>query len=240
MGSFFPLASSIKDITNKLQAHSIIPAISPFVDNCSNDDVNIHTDNSLIMNAEEAKESPIRTRSVNSDIEKKFNDIGKQQFNEKILFRQNKHRKKYNAMSASTSSLSSNSSEEKDNCIKPTLMTLSSVGVLPDLRSPESIQNDIEYKEKILANILNLDKVKIVLDNLQNINESCDDHEDTHSDDNSVVVNLNNAAKIVEDTNVDQIIDKSTPPNESDEVDYIPTSDAPPGESSGNTYFPLF
>ncbi|EEZ99531.1 WD repeat-containing protein CG11141-like Protein [Tribolium castaneum] len=156
---FLPITTSLKDITTKLQTGNILP------------DVNIHTDESLIMNAEEAKESPIKTRA-NPEIEKKFNDIGRQQFEEKILYRQsNKHRKR---MCASMSSLSSNSSEEKEG-IKPTLMTLSSVGVLPDLRSPESIQNDIEYKERILADMLSLDTIKISLDQLQENNESCDD-----------------------------------------------------------------
>lgn len=167
---FLPITSSIKDITTKLQTGNILPAMSPFVESNSFD-VNVHTDESLIMNAEEAKESPVKSRT-NPEIEKKFNDIGKQQFEEKILFKQSKHRKK---ICASTSSLSSNSSEEKEGYIKPTLMTLSSVGVLPDLRSPESIQNDIEYKEKILADMLSLDKIKISLDELQENNESCDD-----------------------------------------------------------------
>ncbi|KAJ3660359.1 hypothetical protein Zmor_004810 [Zophobas morio] len=185
--AFLPITSSIKDITNKLQTSSIIPAMSPFLDSTS--DVNIHTDNSLIMNAEEAKESPIKSRIVNPEIEKKFNDIGKQQFSEKILFRQTKHRKK---MSASTISLSSNSSEEKDGYIKPTLMTLSSVGVLPDLRSPESIQNDIEYKEKILADILNLDKVKISLDKLHE--NDCDEVEDAPEEE--AALNLGNVDDI--------------------------------------------
>jgi hypothetical protein len=188
--TFLPLTTSIKDITSKLQTSSIIPAISPFLENTAVNDVNVHTDNSLIMNAEEAKESPVKSRSINPEIEKKFNDIGKQQFNEKILYRQSKHRKK-SGMCASTSSLSSNSSEEKDVYIKPTLMTLSSVGVLPDLRSPESIQNDIEYKEKILADILNLDKIKISLDKLQENNESCDDENDIPE--SQLSVSLSNA-----------------------------------------------
>ncbi|XP_044270241.1 WD repeat-containing protein CG11141 [Tribolium madens] len=154
---FLPITTSLKDITTKLQSGGKLPAPP-----------NIHTDESLIMNAEEAKESPIKTRP---EIEKRFNDIGRQQFEEKILYRKSRHRKR---MCASMSSLSSNSSEEKEG-IKPTLMTLSSVGVLPDLRSPESIQNDIEYKEKILADMLSLDTIKISLDQLQENNKSCDD-----------------------------------------------------------------
>lgn len=49
-------------------------------------------------------------------------------------------------------------------------MNLSTVGILPDLRSPESIINDIEYKEKILADVLSLDKIKLTV---QDINTSC-------------------------------------------------------------------
>lgn len=50
------------------------------------------------------------------------------------------------------------------NFSRPTLMNLSAVGVLPDLRSPESIVNDIECKEKILSDVLNLDRLRISLD----------------------------------------------------------------------------
>lgn len=55
-------------------------------------------------------------------------------------------------------SLSSSSSEEKE---ASGVMNLSAMGVLPDLRSPDSIQNDIEYKEKILADVLNFDGITI-------------------------------------------------------------------------------
>lgn len=110
-----------------------------------------------IINAEEAQESP-------NEIFRNFDEIGKQNFEDDILFKQSKKvRKKYTHKSRdSVLSSSSTSSEEKDpNLIRPTLMNLSTVGVLPDLRSPESIINDIEYKEKILADVLSLDKVKI-------------------------------------------------------------------------------
>ncbi|KAJ8955967.1 hypothetical protein NQ314_006816 [Rhamnusium bicolor] len=168
--TFLPITTSIKDLTTKLQTTSIIPAIPPILENTFVNNVNIHTDENLIMNAEEAKESPIKIRNIDPIIQKKFDDIGKQEFNDTILFKKSKHRKKISSMDASTTSLSSNSSEDKElSCTRPTIMNLSAVGILPDLRSPESIKYDIEYKEKILADVLNLDKIKIPSINSENV-----------------------------------------------------------------------
>uniref|UniRef100_A0A6P7H1U1 Uncharacterized protein LOC114345828 n=1 Tax=Diabrotica virgifera virgifera TaxID=50390 RepID=A0A6P7H1U1_DIAVI len=177
--SFLPL-NSLKDLTSKLQSSSIIPAIPPIVENIFNHDMNIHTDETIIMNAEEALESPARTSNITHDVQKKFEEIGKKEFEHNILFKKSRYKKKRKSLDTSTNSLSSNSSEEREsNIIKPTIMNLSSVGVLPDLRSPESIKSDIEYKEKLLADILSLDKVKIsnIEDNLESNNSEseCDD-----------------------------------------------------------------
>lgn len=46
------------------------------------------------------------------------------------------------------------------------------VGVLPDLRSPESIVNEIKEKEKILSDVLNLDKATIIEPFNPQINET--------------------------------------------------------------------
>lgn len=93
-----------------------------------------------------------------------YNKIGQREFEDTILFKHHKRKKRRPQISASVTSLSSSGSDEKDSAIytthQSTLMNLSTVGVLPDLRSPESIKNDIEYKEKILANVLNFDKVE--------------------------------------------------------------------------------
>lgn len=40
-------------------------------------------------------------------------------------------------------------------------MTMSTVGILPDLRSPEKIKSDIEDKERMLADLLCFDRVKV-------------------------------------------------------------------------------
>ncbi|XP_072399900.1 WD repeat-containing protein CG11141 [Diabrotica undecimpunctata] len=177
--SFLPL-NSLKDLTSKLQSTSIIPAIPPIVENIFNHDMNVHTDETIIMNAEEALESPTRTSNITHDVQKKFEEIGKKEFEHNILFKKSRYKKKRKSLDTSTNSLSSNSSEEREsNIIKPTIMNLSSVGVLPDLRSPESIKSDIEYKERLLADILSLDKVKIsnIEDNLESNNSEseCDD-----------------------------------------------------------------
>lgn len=160
--SFLPL-SSLKDLTSKLQSTNIITAIPPLVESPFNQDLNIHTDDTLIMNAEEAKESPTASGSTNDYIHRRFEEIGKQEFEDNILYKKSRHKKKRSPMDSSTLSVSSNSSEEKEsNFTRPTIMNLSAIGVLPDLRSPESIKYDIEYKEKILADVLNLDKIKIL------------------------------------------------------------------------------
>ncbi|KAG5880173.1 hypothetical protein JTB14_001663 [Gonioctena quinquepunctata] len=172
--SFYPLTSSIRDLTTKLHSTSIIAAIPPVLEGSYTNDVSIHIDESMVVNAEEARESPVRTQSNDPDRQKTFDDIGKKEFEDKILFKKSKRRKKRSNMEISTCSLSSNSSEEKDlSYTRPTLMNLSAVGVLPDLRSPESIRYDIEYKEKILADVLSLDKVKISEKTKET--EECDD-----------------------------------------------------------------
>ncbi|GLV45560.1 uncharacterized protein CBL_02580 [Carabus blaptoides fortunei] len=95
-----------------------------------------------------------------------FDKISEEEFDDHILF---KHRRKRrnklieNDMTTSASSLSSNSSDERDGgqLNRPCLLNVSTVGTLqPDLRSPDSILHDIESKEKILADILNLDKIQ--------------------------------------------------------------------------------
>jgi hypothetical protein len=116
-------------------------------------------------------------------------------------------------------------------------MTLSSVGVLPDLRSPESIQNDIEYKEKILADILNLDKIKISLDKLQENNESCDDENDIPE--SQLSVSLSNAESSIPEISDDcyqqstvkitKISSNCSPPPEQSQSGSTATSVATPG-----------
>lgn len=185
-----PLTSSIKDLTAKLQSASVISVISPIVESALPNDVSIHTDESLIMNAEEATESPKNTQIYCEDVPKTFEDIGKQEFNDTILFKKRKQRKKRSAklvMSSSTTSLSSNSSDEREmNYTRPTLMNLSCVGILPDLRSPESIKYDIEYKEKILADVLSLDKIKII--NSDGHDKPTSDHSDSDCDNTDISI----------------------------------------------------
>lgn len=124
----------------------------------------IFIDDANVPKAEEATECSVHNTVEDIKFQKNFDDIGKQQFNDKILFKKKKKRH----MSSSLFSLSSNSSEERDLSFnKSTIMNLNTVGALPDLRSPDSIQNDIEYKEKILADVLNLDKIQINLDEIQ-------------------------------------------------------------------------
>lgn len=157
-----PLSTSIRELATKLQSTGII---SQSVDG----QLNIHTDTTAIINAEEALESPVKSDSDSSDYQKKlelYNKIGQREFEDTILFKHQRRKKKNKAqqqISASVTSLSSSGSDEKDSTYtaQSTLMNLSTVGVLPDLRSPESIKNDIEYKERILANVLNFEKANV-------------------------------------------------------------------------------
>lgn len=117
------------------------------------------------MNAEEAVESHLKNDDFKNKLEI-YDKIGNEQFEENILFKHSR-RKKPNEMTSSMSSWSSNSSDEKDAAsvtTKSTVMNLSTVGVLPDLRSPDTILNDIEQKEKILADMLNLGKMNTKVD----------------------------------------------------------------------------
>ncbi|XP_074028022.1 WD repeat-containing protein CG11141 isoform X2 [Leptinotarsa decemlineata] len=173
--SYLPLSSSIKELTTKLQSTSIISAIPPVMEPSFCSDVNIHMDEVMVVNAEEARESPVKLQSNDPDTKKRFDEIGKQEFEEEILFKKSKKRKKRSNMTFSSSSLSSNSSEEKATSFtRPTIMNLSAVGALPDMRSPESIKYDIEYKEKILADVLNLDRVIIGKSDINKDKLDCD------------------------------------------------------------------
>lgn len=182
--TFSPITSSIKEITNKIQSSSIVMSIPPFVENVVNNGFNIHTDITSIVKAEEATEYPIKHKNTPiihefdskniqiDELQRKlevYNQIGAQDFDDTILFKHTRRRKLQNSseMAKSVSSLSSTSSDEKDcNVIRPTIMNLSTVGILPDLRSPDTIQNEIEEKEKLLADVLSLDKVKLDSSNL--------------------------------------------------------------------------
>lgn len=154
-----------------LNTNNVIPAIPPFIDTSSNNEFSIHTDDSAIINAEEAIESEMHNKILGSgDMKAKleiYKKIGTEEFDDTILFKHSV-RKRQNCMTASTMSLSSTSSDEKDGkVVTPSIMNLSSVGLLPDLRSPDTILNDIKEKETKLADILNLENVKINMKDLQ-------------------------------------------------------------------------
>lgn len=96
-----------------------------------------------------------------------YNRIAQEGFDDSIIFKHRRHKKPID-MTTSINSLSSTSSDEHDgNISKPTIMNLSTVSIFPDLRSPDSILNDIEQKERILADVLSFDKIKINPENLK-------------------------------------------------------------------------
>lgn len=190
--SFLPLANSLKDLANKIQTSSIISALPPLFES----DFSIHTDSTSVINAEEALELPpvkkfptnvilkvvnnsSPRREINTGIECKdtmtestkkweeFHKISEEEFDDHILFKHRRRRKKDKMggdMNTSVTSLSSTSSDERDanvNVNKPCLLNVSTIDtIMPDLRSPDTILNDIESKEKMLADILQLDKIK--------------------------------------------------------------------------------
>ncbi|XP_060519707.1 WD repeat-containing protein CG11141 [Cylas formicarius] len=106
-----------------------------------------------VIRAEEAVES--------QSVSNKFDGIGSKEFEDAIRFKRVKKVKAVTKDVMSDSATSLSSDERDASYVTPTIMNLSTVGVLPDLRSPESIINDIEYKEKILSDILNLDKISL-------------------------------------------------------------------------------
>lgn len=169
--NFMQIPNTLKELSNILNTSTVISAIPPFIDNSSNNEFSIHTDETAITNAEEALESEVQSKIFGGDGDLRtkleiYKKIGTEEFDDTILFKHSV-RKKQNNMSASTTSLNSNSSDEKESkIIRPALMNLSTVGLLPDLRSPDTILNDIKEKENMLADILNIDNMKINMDDL--------------------------------------------------------------------------
>lgn len=105
------------------------------------------------------------------DYMKKFEtDKENSEYDEPILFK-HRRRKKNNLvksnLTTSVTSLSSTSSEERDSHVnRPCMLNVSTIGnLVPDLRSPDSILSDIENKEKLLADMLDLERIKVALEN---------------------------------------------------------------------------
>ncbi|XP_044762515.1 WD repeat-containing protein CG11141 isoform X2 [Coccinella septempunctata] len=153
-GLFLP--SSIKGITSKLQPSAILSVIPPVIGHTL---INIseHTDDELIMNAEEALEVQISPQ--NEVPPKRFDNIEVDDSTE-ILYKHKKTKKKKHEKNQDLESKpDSHNSTEKNICVtQPTLMNMSTVGQLPDLRSPQTILSSIEQKEKLLAAFLTYDK----------------------------------------------------------------------------------
>lgn len=121
--------------------------------------IDIYTDENAIMTVEEATGSPVRSNK--SENHEKFEKVNKQKFSDEILFRKSSKSEKNSRMTQSAYSISSgsNSSGERDQM--PVFMTSSFNGVLPDIRSLDTIKCDIQEKEKMLEKMLDLDKVEI-------------------------------------------------------------------------------
>lgn len=184
------LTTSLKELTNKLQSASIITAAPT--------KTAFPMKSPAIATAEEAiesKKSPLKTPTTPVtptegpmdrayQIYRKlelYNKISEKDYDEVIGYTHRKKKKTRkqtpteNVMTSSICSYSSNSSGEGDRSdridaytIKPTLMTISTVGMI-DIKSPDSLQHDISEKENLLAELLNFDSVKVDLDKLQMI-----------------------------------------------------------------------
>ncbi|KAL1516897.1 hypothetical protein ABEB36_000733 [Hypothenemus hampei] len=115
-------------------------------------------DDSLVACAEEAQEIPKSSL-------KTFDEISKEDFDDSILFKKTKKKTTKEREPKMNNKLPLNNEDQSVlNCTKPTLMNLSMVGVLLDLRSPDSIVNDIKQKEKILSDVLNLQELTFDVD----------------------------------------------------------------------------
>lgn len=210
-----PITNSIKDLTNKLQTSAIISAIPPLFEGS---DYNVQTDITSIIKAEEAHEqSPLRKNNqkmtqnkltienifdagiecldVRKESLKKYETkVEPKDYDDPILFKHRRRKKlTKNVLTTSVTSLSSTSSEEKDSQInRPCMLNVSTIGtIFPDLRSPDSILSDIETKEKLLADMLNLDKIKFALENPQK-KESFNDYESSDLKENDKPNNILN------------------------------------------------
>lgn len=150
--SFLP--SSIKGLTSKLQPSSILSVVPPVVGQTFINNISEHTDDELIMNAEEALEVQMSPREEMPL--KRFDNIEVDDSNE-ILYKHKKHKKKKHDKDRTNPGI--NELVKKNICVtEPTLMSMSTVGQLPDLRSPQTILSSIEQKEKLLAAFLTYDK----------------------------------------------------------------------------------
>lgn len=145
--AYFPLTTSLKGLTEKLQS-GYQDAAKP---------IDIFTDETAIVYVEEATGSPIRSHK--DENQEKFEKIGKLKFSEEVLYRKSSKGEKNSRMTRSAYSASSSSSNDMDHIPQPFMNSFT--GVLPDIRSPESIKCDIEEKEKVLEKMLNLDQVEI-------------------------------------------------------------------------------
>lgn len=145
--AYFPLTTSLKGLTEKLQS-GYQDAAKP---------IDIFTDETAIVYVEEATGSPIRSNK--DENQEKFEKIGKQKFSDEVLYRKSSKGEKHSRMTRSAYCASSSSSNDMDHI--PQIFMNSFTGVLPDIRSPESIKCDIEEKERVLERLLNLDQVEI-------------------------------------------------------------------------------
>ncbi|KAH1003889.1 hypothetical protein HUJ04_003730 [Dendroctonus ponderosae] len=113
-----------------------------------------------ICKAEEAQET-LRVEG------RTFDEISNQEFDESILFKNAKKTKKKPPKINERKSpdfVPNNGVADNLSFTRSTLMNLSTIGVMPDLRSPESITKDIKQKEKILSNVLNLEELSFSLE----------------------------------------------------------------------------
>lgn len=102
------------------------------------------------MNAEEAIESPRE-----EEPQRRFGNIAIDDSTE-VLFEHKKTKKKKSRKVEPKNE--GDNSTDKHVVTQPTLMAMSTIGQLPDLRSPQTILSSIEQKEKLLAAYLTYDK----------------------------------------------------------------------------------
>lgn len=173
--TYFPLSTSLKGISEKLQ----------YVDPEQGKTIEIYTDETAIMYVEEATDSPIKASKYTN--EERFEKFDKEKYTDEIIYKKTKKRDKHLRMTQSTISLSSNSSDDRD--YTPVFMNSFS-GILPGLQNPDSIKCEIEEKEKILAKILDLDKVEIPdisqMQKITHLRKSCENGETISNNDDII------------------------------------------------------
>ncbi|XP_071050301.1 WD repeat-containing protein CG11141 isoform X2 [Onthophagus taurus] len=149
----FPTTMNILGLT--LDGCTITPGISELD---GNEPSKINTEEAVECTGEEnyfdESDLPIKQKRVES-ISNMYSKISQEDYDDNIIYKHHRYSKSY------TKNENGYYKHYQEGTSKTINLSESCTPILPDLRSPESIKNDIETKEKLISDILNFDKIKI-------------------------------------------------------------------------------